>query len=295
MIGAVVGVQPFGGRGLSGTGPKAGGPLYLTRLVKEKTSLKEHKLSAQEMEALQSTFTTNTSATSQVTMKLQSSAGSELMWQMQDLNTRISVMRQLIAKLVSEPLVIAQEQDLEQGLENARKQLTFIEKALAKPQVMPGPTGESNKVYLEARGLVACIRCQHTSFNDWMMSVITSLAAGNSVIALVDDKYIGEAELARNAILATSTPDSILQVVSLSELPTVLTSDHLAGAVVNFTSPLKQLVSETLAARAGAILPLISAQSAKALFYRLVTEKTVSIDTTAAGGNASLMTMEAAD
>jgi RHH-type transcriptional regulator, proline utilization regulon repressor / proline dehydrogenase / delta 1-pyrroline-5-carboxylate dehydrogenase len=34
MIGAVVGVQPFGGRGLSGTGPKAGGPLYLTRLVR---------------------------------------------------------------------------------------------------------------------------------------------------------------------------------------------------------------------------------------------------------------------
>jgi len=33
MIGAVVGVQPFGGRGLSGTGPKAGGPLYLHRLV----------------------------------------------------------------------------------------------------------------------------------------------------------------------------------------------------------------------------------------------------------------------
>ena len=33
-IGAVVGVQPFGGRGLSGTGPKAGGPLYLTRLVR---------------------------------------------------------------------------------------------------------------------------------------------------------------------------------------------------------------------------------------------------------------------
>lgn len=32
-IGAVVGVQPFGGRGLSGTGPKAGGPLYLNRLV----------------------------------------------------------------------------------------------------------------------------------------------------------------------------------------------------------------------------------------------------------------------
>jgi RHH-type proline utilization regulon transcriptional repressor/proline dehydrogenase/delta 1-pyrroline-5-carboxylate dehydrogenase len=34
MIGAVVGLQPFGGRGLSGTGPKAGGPLYLHRLLK---------------------------------------------------------------------------------------------------------------------------------------------------------------------------------------------------------------------------------------------------------------------
>jgi RHH-type proline utilization regulon transcriptional repressor/proline dehydrogenase/delta 1-pyrroline-5-carboxylate dehydrogenase len=37
MIGAVVGVQPFGGRGLSGTGPKAGGPHYLHRFVTEQT------------------------------------------------------------------------------------------------------------------------------------------------------------------------------------------------------------------------------------------------------------------
>ena len=35
IIGATVGVQPFGGSGLSGTGPKAGGPLYLLRLVAE--------------------------------------------------------------------------------------------------------------------------------------------------------------------------------------------------------------------------------------------------------------------
>lgn len=36
IIGAVVGVQPFGGEGLSGTGPKAGGPLYLLRLLARK-------------------------------------------------------------------------------------------------------------------------------------------------------------------------------------------------------------------------------------------------------------------
>ena len=37
MIGAVVGVQPFGGEGRSGTGPKAGGPHYLHRFVTERT------------------------------------------------------------------------------------------------------------------------------------------------------------------------------------------------------------------------------------------------------------------
>jgi RHH-type proline utilization regulon transcriptional repressor/proline dehydrogenase/delta 1-pyrroline-5-carboxylate dehydrogenase len=37
MIGAVVGVQPFGGMGLSGTGPKAGGPHYLHRMATEQT------------------------------------------------------------------------------------------------------------------------------------------------------------------------------------------------------------------------------------------------------------------
>jgi RHH-type proline utilization regulon transcriptional repressor/proline dehydrogenase/delta 1-pyrroline-5-carboxylate dehydrogenase len=36
-MGAVVGVQPVGGRGLSGTGPKAGGPHYLQRFGSEYT------------------------------------------------------------------------------------------------------------------------------------------------------------------------------------------------------------------------------------------------------------------
>jgi RHH-type proline utilization regulon transcriptional repressor/proline dehydrogenase/delta 1-pyrroline-5-carboxylate dehydrogenase len=38
MIGAVVGSQPFGGEGLSGTGPKAGGPNYLHRFCAERTT-----------------------------------------------------------------------------------------------------------------------------------------------------------------------------------------------------------------------------------------------------------------
>src|SRR5690606_25162277 len=37
MTGAIVGMQPFGGEGLSGTGPKAGGPHYLMRFLTERT------------------------------------------------------------------------------------------------------------------------------------------------------------------------------------------------------------------------------------------------------------------
>jgi RHH-type proline utilization regulon transcriptional repressor/proline dehydrogenase/delta 1-pyrroline-5-carboxylate dehydrogenase len=37
QVGAVVGIQPFGGEGLSGTGPKAGGPNYLRRFALERT------------------------------------------------------------------------------------------------------------------------------------------------------------------------------------------------------------------------------------------------------------------
>lgn len=43
IIGAVVGVQPFGGRGLSGTGPKAGGPQYLARLVTPSPMARRHR------------------------------------------------------------------------------------------------------------------------------------------------------------------------------------------------------------------------------------------------------------
>ena len=43
MIGAVVGVQPFGGHGLSGTGPKAGGPLYLYRLLRQSPRPQWHR------------------------------------------------------------------------------------------------------------------------------------------------------------------------------------------------------------------------------------------------------------
>jgi RHH-type proline utilization regulon transcriptional repressor/proline dehydrogenase/delta 1-pyrroline-5-carboxylate dehydrogenase len=52
IIGAVVGVQPFGGRGLSGTGPKAGGPLYLGRLTTPPPIALQHRSTKSDIDLL---------------------------------------------------------------------------------------------------------------------------------------------------------------------------------------------------------------------------------------------------
>ncbi|TQV87685.1 bifunctional proline dehydrogenase/L-glutamate gamma-semialdehyde dehydrogenase PutA [Aliikangiella coralliicola] len=289
MIGAVVGVQPFGGRGLSGTGPKAGGPGYLTRLVKEKAS----------PENVQATNIKSDEVDFQVTREIQASV-SQLManarkeeknWRNADLNDRISTVRQLIAKVATVESVNELADDLEQTLSDARAQLIRIEKRLSNPVELPGPTGESNKLYLEPRGCVVCYADKDTSFNFWAISIISALAAGNTVITVVSDLFHKEALAFREKFLATGAAEGVLQVAKLSHLQAILAHPYLSGAVVGSGCERKSFVNVQLAARKGAILPVISSEYYDTLINRLLTEKTVSIDTTASGGNTSLMTL----
>jgi RHH-type proline utilization regulon transcriptional repressor/proline dehydrogenase/delta 1-pyrroline-5-carboxylate dehydrogenase len=293
MIGAVVGVQPFGGRGLSGTGPKAGGPLYLTRLVKDSVKATDVSLTNEQSSALTAEIEQGQATASRIESLMKNAKRDELTWSFTELNTRTSVLRQLLAQLAANKVVLAQESELPSTLVAARAQLLMIEKALAAPTLLPGPTGESNSLVLESRGIVTCLRCEATPFTFWMMSIISAIAAGNCVVALVDKKYLDEAEAISSILMQTGLPTGVFQVAQLGHLPRLLSHQYLAGAVVDNASPLKKLIGEKLAARQGAILPLITAYTNKGLFQRLVTEKTITIDTTAAGGNASLMTMEA--
>ena len=292
MIGAVVGVQPFGGRGLSGTGPKAGGPLYLTRLVKENVPPIEVTLNATQETELYATFEQAKSSAVTVSQCLSRAKNNEVNWSLTPLNTRISLLRQLLAQLSANKVVLAQEGQLVQALTAARTQLLHIEKSLANPKVLPGPTGESNILYQESRGILACLRCQQSSFDFWLISVLSALASGNCVIALLEESFISEAEAIKTLLIKAGMPEGVFQLLPLGQLPTLFSDARLAGAVVDHNSPLKQLSGKILAARSGAIVPLITAYTYPVLFQRLVTEKTVTIDTTAAGGNASLMTME---
>jgi RHH-type proline utilization regulon transcriptional repressor/proline dehydrogenase/delta 1-pyrroline-5-carboxylate dehydrogenase len=289
MIGAIVGVQPFGGRGLSGTGPKAGGPNYLTRLVKEKATPNEDEFTFLPSQAI---ALSGSIEVEQEAERLMNQAEiSEKTWRMSELNTRISCVRQLLAKIAHVEIVDDLADDLNRTLASARDQLINIEKCLKKPKVLPGPTGESNIIYLENRGVIICFADENVSFHFWVMSLVTALATGNSVIAVVYDLFYEEALAFRDKFISTGAEKGVFQVAKLGHLETMLSHSALAGVVVDSNCDRKHYMSEKLSQRSGAILPVITSEYFDKLIQRLLTEKTISIDTTASGGNTSLMTL----
>lgn len=287
LIGAVVGVQPFGGRGLSGTGPKAGGPFYLTRLVKDNLQVTEAVLADDKRQQLLGASGHDTTVNS----LLQQAATAQPAWAKLDITKRSSVIRQFLAQLASNSIVLKQEQDLPQVIESARSLLNHIEKQLAAPITLPGPTGESNQLHLEARGVVAAVRDDSACFQYWMLSLMTALATGNAVVVAVEDHFAAEADACRKVLLSAGLAPALFQVVKLTKLKALIGNSIIAAAIVEAGSAVKALTGELIAARDGAISPLITTPADERLIHRLVTEKTVTINTTAAGGNASLMTM----
>ncbi|AZQ83199.1 bifunctional proline dehydrogenase/L-glutamate gamma-semialdehyde dehydrogenase PutA [Colwellia sp. Arc7-635] len=289
MIGAIVGVQPFGGRGLSGTGPKAGGPNYLTRLVIEKATpdAEQFNLLPSQVEALDG----DDQSDKESILFMDKANAAEKAWRLTELNTRISCVRQLLAKIAHVGIVDDLADDLNSTLTSARSQLIDIEKRLKKPTFLPGPTGESNILYLENRGNIICFADATVSFHFWVLSIVTSLATGNTVISVVSDLYYDEAIAFRDKFLSTGADEGVFQVARLRHLSTMLSHPALAGVVVDSHCDRKHYISEKLAERQGAILPVISSEYFDSLIQRLLTEKTISIDTTASGGNTSLMTL----
>jgi RHH-type proline utilization regulon transcriptional repressor/proline dehydrogenase/delta 1-pyrroline-5-carboxylate dehydrogenase len=288
MIGAIVGVQPFGGRGLSGTGPKAGGPNYLPRLMFEKSTPRDvSELLPDTDIALEG----DSEAQEQAVQFMKNALTSEHEWRLTDLNTRVSSVRQLLASIAKISIVEDLADDLNVTLAAARSQLSSIEKRLKKPRVLPGPTGESNVLYLEPRGVIVCFADKNVTFEYWLLSVVTALATGNVVISVVSDLFYAEAIEFREQFIATGAPQEVFQVAKLRHLQSLLAQDTLAGVVVDSESDRSSYMVQMLAQRTGAILPVITAEYYDHLIQRLLTEKTVSIDTTASGGNTSLMTL----
>ena len=150
QIGAVVGSQPFGGEGLSGTGPKAGGPHYLSRFRKREVPVTEvPEAPLVEKEAL-----TNAIATLD---------GREWSARLD----RIGTLRRALRGAVPDAMAAAAA--LEQG-----------------PIDLPGPTGESNRWNLAPRGIALCLG---PTDERALEQAVQALATGNAVVAISPDAH----------------------------------------------------------------------------------------------------------
>jgi RHH-type proline utilization regulon transcriptional repressor/proline dehydrogenase/delta 1-pyrroline-5-carboxylate dehydrogenase len=224
IVGAVVGVQPFGGEGKSGTGPKAGGPLYLKRLQRGAASLMQHVRQPEAaLEALLGWLRTHG--------------------------------QQPVAALA-------------EGY--ARTSLNGVSMDL------PGPTGESNRLSFTPRGTVLCAPGTPAGL---LNQLAATLATGNRALVLAPAPEMIPADLPaavkeRVRFIGKSEVDAGTFEIALIE-------SGLAGSL-----------RTQLAARSGAIIGIVDTEpTAPVDLWRLVAERAVCVNTTAAGGNASLMTL----
>jgi RHH-type proline utilization regulon transcriptional repressor/proline dehydrogenase/delta 1-pyrroline-5-carboxylate dehydrogenase len=140
---------------------------------------------------------------------------------------------------------------------------------------LPGPTGESNVLRFIERGTVCCAAADTASLLNQLAAV---LATGNVPILSSSSTALLPAGLPAEAAQA------IRHVAATSDCPDLALAlyDRESVAVLN-----------DILARKGALVPAVctSAQTAIPL-WRLTAEKTICINTAAAGGNAALMTMQ---
>ncbi|WP_258547267.1 bifunctional proline dehydrogenase/L-glutamate gamma-semialdehyde dehydrogenase PutA [Thalassospira xiamenensis] len=289
MIGAVVGVQPFGGQGKSGTGPKAGGPHYVERFAKPATEAGKKAAGSAAIADDRSPIVIKASLTDDEYRALQAA---QVKWQATDGNERVRVLENLAAKLAG-----SSKGDLSANAELIANFAAISENGFVAPTRMPGPTGETNDLYMLGRGVYLVQAEKDAEAARVIRHIAAALAAGNAVIVAGDQKWLVEfASLATDAGL----PAGLIRVVASKVGIAVMYDGDVAG--VSCVAPLDRVTAfkQLLAKRDGAILSLISDSGAdddgalpdEAFLHRFATEKTVTINTTAAGGNASLMSME---
>ena len=236
MVGAVVGVQPFGGEGLSGTGPKAGGPLYLHRL-----------------------------------------AGSG------NVSPAALGCRPGDAPLdAASPFHRFAEWAFAAGCRELTRLCTeYGELSPRHAELeLPGPTGERNTLRFAPRGTLLCI----ADDEDELLRQFAAVFASGNAVAAVD------CPVSRN--LLQRLPSDLADEIGLRQ-----PADYAGIAGVLFAGEQAAATSlrQRFAAEPGSLLPLFQADRKCFLYplYRMLAERVVSVNTTAAGGNTTLMTLGA--
>ncbi|RZT29580.1 trifunctional transcriptional regulator/proline dehydrogenase/L-glutamate gamma-semialdehyde dehydrogenase [Cupriavidus agavae] len=240
IVGAVVGVQPFGGEGLSGTGPKAGGPLYLHRL-----------LSVCPQDAVVRGVRTSDMGEAGQAAPVSAGLAALKGWAQGNLPEVAAACDQFAAASASGISV-----------------------------TLPGPTGERNTYSLLPRERVLCLAQQES---DLALQLAAVLAVGAQ--ALWVDTPLAKSLLARLPAAVQS------RVRTVSDW----TATDIAFDAVLHHGDSDQLrtVCEQVATRPGPIVGVqgLAQGEPNIALERLLIERSLSVNTAAAGGNASLMTI----
>ncbi|TVQ52519.1 MAG: bifunctional proline dehydrogenase/L-glutamate gamma-semialdehyde dehydrogenase PutA [Rhodobacteraceae bacterium] len=240
QIGAIVGSQPFGGEGLSGTGPKAGGPRYVARFRKPLEASAAKTPDGPPVEA---------GVVQRLIDGLDATA-----WAAR--GDRLAVLRA--------------------ALPEAAAALDAAAALPAEPVSLPGPTGESNRLGLHPRGLALCLG---PTSDDVAAQAAQALAAGCAA-AIVAPGGEGVARRLREAGAPAAGVDGALASDALATL------SGFALVAAAGASSWTRALRRALAGRDGPIVPLVTERVAP---DRYTVERHVCVDTTAAGGNASLL------
>ncbi|WP_372662474.1 L-glutamate gamma-semialdehyde dehydrogenase, partial [Hydrogenophaga sp.] len=220
VIGAVVGVQPFGGEGLSGTGPKAGGPHYLQRFVRE----------AQAETGALSLHGDGKGVDVQAVAAAVRQSG----W----LKAPLALRCAWLDRLGAGQLAAA-----------ARDQLA--------DRTLPGPTGESNELRLYPRGVVAAIadRVDEPTIEQWL----AALAGGNGLVVAVPSEARGSAKKTVAQWVSAGLPAAAVQILDTPfEAGAVALAgcDAIDGMVAQ--AAYATGLNRCMAARDGAVVPLVT-------------------------------------
>ncbi len=173
--------------------------------------------------------------------------------------------------------------------------LSFAPK-LDEVQRMTGATGESNDLYLTARGKTMVIGGKSAKTLAVLGQLIAALLTGNEVIL----HFPTQSEMcdeAAKALYQTGISEDVLSVANDSQTITLLHIDRLAQVAVAGNAAEVQAISQTLADTDGILTQVIAVTDMQGLtemlssdyLYRFVTERVMTINTTAIGGNASLL------
>ena len=258
QIGAVVGVQPFGGEGLSGTGPKAGGPHYLKALQRARAPAAGERLSVIAQAPLPL-----------FDQQLRKAEAAYLKW------NASAERRDVLARAAA--LAPEEQADL------FRLATTIYGAEFENALELPGPTGESNSLRLKGRGIVACLGGGTPIAN--RRQIALALAAGNAVLAPAN-----LADRIAAALSRAGAPEDLLIALpfgaSLHEA--VLLDPRVRAVACDGDPQARREIRRVMARRAGSIAPLLSSLDEA---WRYATERTLTINTTAAGGDVRLLSL----